>query len=148
QVLQSDITYFYVNDRFYYIVFIMDVYTRKILGYNLGDNLRTECNIKALKMALKKIPKQFLNQLIQHSESGAQYGRPKYTQRLRHCGISSSMGKIAHDNAYVERVNGTSKNEDLKRAHTPEFKTLKSETRKEVNNYNAERLHLAFENKD
>lgn len=147
QVLQSDITYFYVNDRFYYIVFIMDVYTRKILGYNVGDNLRTECNIKALKMALKKIPKQFLNQLIHHSDRGSQYGSPKYTQLLRDCEISISMGKIAQDNAYVERVNGTIKNEYLKRWHIPDFKTLKSKTRKAVNNYNNERLHLAFENK-
>ena len=40
QVLQTDITYFDVNSEFYYLVFIMDVYTREILGYNVGENMR------------------------------------------------------------------------------------------------------------
>ena len=40
QVLQSDITYFDINGKFYYLVFIIDVYTREILGYNVGDNMR------------------------------------------------------------------------------------------------------------
>ena len=40
QVLQTDITYFDVNSEFYYLVFIMDVYTREMLGYNVGENMR------------------------------------------------------------------------------------------------------------
>ncbi|MDD2475670.1 MAG: DDE-type integrase/transposase/recombinase [Dysgonamonadaceae bacterium] len=70
QVIQSDITYFDVAGKFYYIVFIVDVYTREILGYNVADNLRTASNIKALKMALSKIPKQAYKNLIHHSDRG------------------------------------------------------------------------------
>ena len=52
QVVQSDITYFDLGTELYYIVFIIDVYTKEILGYSVSDNMRKEANIKAMKMAL------------------------------------------------------------------------------------------------
>jgi putative transposase len=52
QLWVSDITYIYCLDRFYYLVMIMDVYSRRILGYSLADNMRAENNLNALKMAL------------------------------------------------------------------------------------------------
>ena len=52
QVWSSDITYLYCLDRFYYIVMIMDVYSRRIVGYSLADNMRAENSLAALKMAL------------------------------------------------------------------------------------------------
>ena len=107
QVLQSDITYFDINGKFYYLVFIIDVYTREILGYNVGDNMRVECNIKALKMALKKIPKVHLETMIHHSDRGSQYGSKGYIKLLKDNEIKVSMGMIAQDNAFAERVNGT-----------------------------------------
>ena len=146
-VLQTDITYFDVNNKFYYLVFIMDVYTREILGYNVGDNMRVECNIKALKMALKKIPKQHLKTLIHHSDRGSQYGSNEYVKLLKSNKIKISMGMKAQDNAFAERVNGTIKNEYLKLWHIPDLKTLKKRTKQAVNHYNHKRLHLAFKNK-
>lgn len=56
------------------------------------------------------------------------------------------MGEIAQDNAFAERINGTIKNEYLKLWGIPDFRTLKQKTRKAVNNYNHDRLHLAFNN--
>lgn len=50
QVVQSDITYFNLNGKHYYIVFIIDVYTREVIGYEAGDNMRAEMNLRALKM--------------------------------------------------------------------------------------------------
>ncbi|MCO5229541.1 MAG: IS3 family transposase [Chitinophagales bacterium] len=146
QVLQSDITYFDINGKFYYLVFIIDVYTREILGYNVGDNLRTQCNINALKMALSKIPTQCLENMIHHSDRGSQYGSKEYVRLLKSNGIRVSMGEIAQDNAFAERINGTIKNEYLKHWHIPDFKTLKKKTKKAVNHYNKSRLHLAFNN--
>lgn len=146
QVLQSDITYFDIGDEFYYLIFIIDVYTREILGYNVGDNMRTQCNINALNMALNKIPRKSLESMIHHSDRGSQYGSKEYVQLLKSNGIRVSMGEIAQDNAYAERVNGTIKNEYLKRWHIPDFKTLKQKTSKAVNHYNNKRLHLAFDN--
>lgn len=55
QVLQSDITYFDIKGTFYYLAFIIYVYTREILGYNVSNTMCKESNIKALKMALKQI---------------------------------------------------------------------------------------------
>jgi transposase InsO family protein len=145
-VLQTDITYFYVDGRFYYLIFIIDVYTREILGWNVGDNLRAECNLKALKMALSKIPKSHLKTMIHHSDRGSQYGADEYTKLLRDNEIKISMGMKAQDNAYAERVNGTIKNEYLKLWYIPDFKTLKSKTKQAVNHYNEKRLHQAFKN--
>jgi len=144
QVLQSDITYFELNARFYYVIFIIDVYTREILGYNLADNLRAECNVKALNMALKKIPKTNLKSLIHHSDRGSQYSSKLYTELLKEAGIQISMGEKAQDNPYAERVNGTLKNEYLKLWRINTFAALKAKVKKAVNHYNRHRLHKAF----
>lgn len=146
QVLQSDITYFRVKDRYYYIVFIMDVYTREILGYNVSDNLRTKSNIKALKMALRKIPAKYHDTMIHHSDRGSQYGSESYKSLLKSKGIRISMGETALDNAFVERLNGIIKNEYLKYRYITDFKSLKQNTKRAVNNYNSSRKHLAFNN--
>ncbi len=113
QVWQSDITYIYINNRFYYIVFIIDVYTRNIVGYRVSDSLRAIANIKALKMALNKL-KTKPNGLIHHSDRGSQYVDKGYVKLLKESGIKISMGMRAQDNAYAERINGTIKNEYLK----------------------------------
>lgn len=146
KVLQSDITYFDIAGTFYYLVFIIDVYTREILGYHVGDNMRTECNIKALKMVLRKIPMSHLDEMIHHSDRGSQYSSKEYVSLLRDNGVQVSMGEKAQDNAYVERINGTIKNEYLRHWHIPDFKTLRRKTREAVNHYNKDRLHLAFHN--
>ncbi len=146
RVLQSDITYFDIAGKFYYIVFIIDVYTREILGYNVDDNMRVQSNIKALKMALKKIPSELISGIIHHSDRGSQYGSKEYIKLLKDNGMLVSMCEKALDNAFVERVNGTIKNEYLKLWHIPDLKTLKSKLRRAVNNYNTKRLHMAFKN--
>ena len=146
QVLQSDITYFDLHGVFYYIVFIVDVYTREILGYHLGEHMRTQCNISALKMALSHIPQEYYSEMIHHSDRGSQYGSIKYRKLLENNRIYISMGLTAQDNAFVERVNGIIKNEYLKLWSIKDFKQLKMKTTKAVNNYNNKRLHLAFNN--
>lgn len=147
QVLQSDITYFDMNGKFYYLVFIIDVYTREILGYHCGDNMRTECNVSALEMALKKVPKALQGKMIHHSDRGSQYGSQAYTELLKAAGISISMGLIAQDNAFAERVNGTIKNEYLKLWNITDFQRLVLLTKKAVKHYNEKRVHKAFNDK-
>ena len=146
QVLQSDITYFDLNGKFYYIVFLIDVYTREIIGYHVGENMRAECNVKALKMALKQISPEQCKTMIHHSDRGSQYGSKIYRKILKDAGTSISLGLIAQDNAFAERINGTIKNEYLKRWHIRDFKDLKRSIKKAVNHYNQKRLHLAFKN--
>lgn len=144
QVLQSDITYFYLNENFYYIVFIIDVYTRKIMGYSVSDNMRHESNLRALKMALKKIESAKRVNMIHHSDRGSQYGSNPYVKMLKDSGIKISMGLKAQDNAYAERINGTIKNEYLKLWKIENFKELKIKTKKAVNHYNQKRSHSSL----
>ena len=146
QVIQSDITYFYLNERFYYIVFIIDVYTRKIVGYQVSNHLKTTANLAALKMVLDRSKVSFSG-CIHHSDKGAQYSSHAYTNKLRTKGIQISMGLYATDNAYAERINGTIKNEYLSKWQITDFNDLKRKTAKAVAHYNQHRKHRAFKMK-
>lgn len=146
QVLQSDITYYDLGGRFYYIIFIIDVYTKLILAHQVSDNMRAHENVKMIKKMLDK--NQFVsNQTIHHSDRGSQYSSKEYTRLLKKSGIKISMGLVATDNAYAERVNGIIKNEYLKRKKIKSFKELKVETKKAVSHYNRKRKHRAFKMK-
>ena len=79
-------------------------------------------------------------------DRGSQYGSKEYIKLLKDNEIKVSMGMIAQDNAFAERVNGTIKNEYLKLWHIPDLKTLEKKTRQAVNHYNEKRLHQAFKN--
>jgi putative transposase len=143
QVIQSDITYFNLNGEHYYLVFIIDVYTRLIVGYAVSDHMRTEANISALKMAFQIMNCQPWN-TIHHSDRGSQYGSHAYTKLLTKQSIHISMGLVAWENPYAERINGIIKNEYLKRWVIRDFKDLKRKVAKAVNHYNEKRLHRAF----
>jgi putative transposase len=74
QIWASDIFYFQIGSRHYYVVLIMDVYSRRIIGYSAADNLRAENNIDALRMALNlRGVGDYQKQLIHHSDRGSQY---------------------------------------------------------------------------
>lgn len=140
QVIQSDITYFELNGKFYYLVFIIDVYTREVLGHQVSNHMRAKANLKALDMALKRMDFS-PEEIIHHSDRGSQYGSDLYRNRLKEKGIHISMGLTATDNAYAERVNGIIKNEYLKLWRIKDEQDLKHKTRKAVNHYNRKRKH-------
>lgn len=150
-VWQSDITYLKVGDRYYYAVFIIDVYTRKIVGYHVDDNMRATANVKALQMALKKhkAPR------IHHSDRGSQYTYKSYIELLTTNGSKVSMGLSAQDNAYVERFHRTLKEEYIRYWKPKSSQQLKRCIKKAVLNYNNIRTHrslnkltpIQFENK-
>ena len=139
-VWQTDITYFRILNRFYYIVFIIDVYTKRILGYKASDNLRAEANMMALIMALKNSNGD-IRRLIHHSDKGSQYVYDPYVDLLNSKGIIISMGERAQDNAYAERINGTIKNEYLKYWEINSLSELQKKLTKAVNHYNNKRIH-------
>lgn len=139
-VWQSDITYYQVEGRYYYIVFILDIYTKKILGYSCSKHLRAEANISALKMAIKS-SKSSTKNLIHHSDRGSQYISNDYVNLLIEIGASISMAEKAQDNAYAERINGVIKNEYLKYWDINSFEQLQKGLKKAVNNYNTKRIH-------
>lgn len=137
QVWQSDITYIPIADRHYYATFIIDVYTKKIVGYHVTDHMRATANVKALKMALKlhAAPR------IHHSDRGSQYTYGEYLKLLKESGSKISMAKTAQDNAYAERINKTIKEEYLDYWKPKNLSQLKVMVRKAVNHYNTRRQH-------
>lgn len=146
RVVQTDITYFALNQSHYYLVFILDVYTREIVGYHVGDHLHTEANIKALEMALAKIEISAQG-LIHHSDRGSQYGSTRYRNKLKKKGIQISMGLTALENAYAERVNGIIKNEYLSLWDIKDLINLKRKTKQAVAHYNTKRKHRGHQMK-
>jgi len=147
QVWSSDITYFPLDGKYYYITLIMDVYSRRIVGYSLADNMRAENNVAALKMALNlRGIQDYENKLIHHSDKGAQYISADYTNLLEDFGIQISMCQEVLENAHIERANGTIKNEYLHRWDIKNLKDLKDGVQKAVNNYN-ERSHNSLQGK-
>jgi putative transposase len=140
QVWQSDITYVEVKDKFYYLVFIEDVYSRRIVGWSVDESLWANANIKALGKAIA-LRGENLSGLIHHSDRGSQYIDKDYTRLLRAYGILPSMCQHAWQNAYCERVNGIIKNEYLKHWNLCSFPQLERAVERAVDLYNYERPH-------
>ena len=141
QLWVSDITYFRYKQRFYYLTFITDVFTRKIIGFKVSDNLMAEANIKALKMALKGKNKDKLKGLIHHSDRGTQYIHHQYLALLEQHGIQVSMGNKAWENAHAERINGIIKNEYLNHMSFSDNDSLTRKLRSIIRLYNSQRPH-------
>ena len=137
QIWQSDITYIDICGRFYYAVFIIDVYTRMIVGHHVGDHMRATANISALSMALEghRAPQ------IHHSDRGGQYIYTEYIRLLESCQCRISMGLCAQDNAYAERINRTIKEEYLDHWNPKSLKQLTWNVDQAVDHYNNKRLH-------
>jgi putative transposase len=142
QVWQTDITYFILEDRkVFYLVFIIDVYSRRILGYTAHDHMRAEANLKALLMAFKNRRGYPLKDLIHHSDHGSQYIDSHYREALTSRQIQISMGNQAWQNAYTERLNGTIKNGYLYSRNITCLKSLRRNLNLDVYAYNTEKPH-------
>lgn len=144
KVIQTDITYLWIKDRFYYLVFIIDLYSRYIIGYNASCGLETEANIKALKMMINLRGKENLKQLIHHSDKGTQYNCKKYLDILEAHDIKVSMCKQAWENAYAERINRTIKDEYLRHRNISCLQSLRKELTRAVKLYNTKRPHWSL----
>ena len=137
----SDITYFRLGDAFYYLTFIEDVYSRRILGSIAYPTLQARANLYALKTALeiRNIP-SYAN-LIHHSDRGVQYTSNEYVNALERRSIKISMCDSVYENTHIERVNGIIKNEYLHHWTIDDFSTLKQKLKLAVYLYNNERPH-------
>lgn len=112
QVWVSDITYIKTELGHTYLSLITDYYSKKIVGYHLADNLKTESSLIALKMAIKS--RQYPDRkLIHHSDRGFQYCSDDYIAMLTDNNIQPSMTEVydPYENAIAERVNGILKDE-------------------------------------
>jgi len=113
EVLVSDITYIKSDAGTHYLSLTTDAYSRKIMGYELSDEMKASDVVKALKMTIKN--RQYQHQAIHHSDRGLQYCSDEYQTVLKDNGIQPSMtdGYDCYQNALAERVNGILKQEFL-----------------------------------
>ena len=144
QVWASDTTYFRVLEVFYYLTFILDVYSRRILGYIAWPDLTSEANCRVLQQAIKGRGNLDLAKLIHHSDRGSQYASSAYLKILIRNKIGISMCDSVYENTHIERVNGIIKNEYLKNWNIMNYKDLVEGLCKAVNFYNYERPHWSI----
>jgi len=150
QVWVSDITYIKdKNGDVYYLYLITDAYSQKIVGFNLGLDLKASSAVAALKMAIQD-NKGRLDVLIHHSDRGVQYCSAKYTKLLKRNDIEISMTNPGspQENAIAERINGILKEEWL---YDMDFGSLKNglrQVRQVIKIYNTYRPHSTLKNKN
>ena len=144
QLWVSDITYWKINERFLYISFITDAYSRKIVGYNIAETLLSVETVKALKMALKGA--ENISFLHHHSDRGLQYCCNEYIQILEEHEVRISMTESGdpRDNAIAERLNGIIKNEYLKSYKVNGLAEGKQVLDFVIRLYNDERPHMSL----
>lgn len=150
QVWQSDITYFELNQRFYYITFIVDAFTRIIVGHAVSQRLTTEqTTLPALKNAIKSRMdlKMNIKTLIFHSDGGGQYYDKEFLKITTKYQIQNSMCQYPWDNGKAERINGIIKNNYLRYRYIKTYEQLISEVDRSVFLYNTDKPHSKLQRK-
>ncbi len=145
QIWVSDITYIRTVNGFCYLALITDLYSRKIVGYDVSDSLELAGCLRALKKALRHA--RHAQGLIHHSDRGVQYCSHMYVNELKKRKIKISMTEENHcyENAVAERVNGILKDEFyLDQTFNNENHT-KQATKNAIKLYNEKRLHLSLD---
>lgn len=146
QVWQSDITYFEVQGKFYYITFILDAYSRRIVGHSTSRRLLTDqTTLPALTMALKLRTGLELSGLIFHSDGGGQYYEKGFLKLTGNQNIVNSMCDYAWENGKAERINGVIKNNYLIHRNIKTFEDLQKEVDRSVQLYNLEKPHIGLQ---
>jgi len=112
----SDFTYVPTWSGTVYVAFIIDAFSRAIVGWKAATTMRTELVLDALEMAIWARGRDLLG-LVAHSDAGSQYTALRYTERLAEIGAAPSIGTVgdSYDNALAETVNGLYKNELIHR---------------------------------
>jgi len=115
QLWVADITYVAAWTGFIYVAFVIDVFSRRIVGWRVASSMKTDLVLDALEQALwaRHAP----TGVIHHSDRGSQYLSIRYTERLAQAGIESSVGSRgdSYDNALAETINGLYKTEVIHR---------------------------------
>lgn len=149
QVWVNDITYISRGNsgKYWYLSLVVDAYSRKIMGYYLADNLKTEGVMIALGKALEAV--ESTSGIIHHSDRGSQYTSGEYISLLSRLSMQISQtgdGKC-YDNARMERVNNTLKTE-LKCSRLMDNRaSAMKQLKQTIQYYNIRRIHQALDYK-
>jgi putative transposase len=117
QLWVADLTYVATWRGFVYVAFVIDVFSRRIVGWRVSSSLRSDLALDALEQALYDRPLAAAAPLVHHSDRGVQYLSIRYTERLAEAGIERSVGSAgdSYDNALAETVIGLFKAEEIRR---------------------------------
>ncbi|MFC2129501.1 IS3 family transposase [Bacteroidota bacterium] len=142
QIWASDITYLGSNGNYQYLSLVTDVYSKKIVGFNVSSNLGAESSLRALKMGLQqRVYKD--QELIHHSDRGYQYCCDSYQKILKNKKVKCSMTESydPYANAVAERVNGILKQEFSLDKYKIKLPLMKQLVRSSIRIYNQQRPH-------
>ena len=144
QVWVSDITYIGKREKPCYLSLITDAYSKKIVGYNVSDNLNTESSLVALRLAVKQRKNKKMP-LIHHSDRGLQYCSNEYQKILNKNEIQPSMTQNSdpYENAVAERINGILKQEFYIDKYNKDLPVMKKIIKETVDIYNGKRPHIS-----
>jgi putative transposase len=141
----ADITYVRTWEGWLYLAFVLDTYSRRIVGWSMANNLKTELVLDALNMAIYNRRPQ--PGLIHHSDRGSQYTSVEFGSRLKEAGLLPSMGSVAdaYDNSMAESFVSTFKRELIHRHSWPNRQTTRTAIFEYVEGfYNTRRRHSAL----
>lgn len=146
QVFVSDITYYDIGSRTYYLTLIMDLFNREIVGWSASDNLRTESTtLPALYKLIYQRGRTNIEGSILHSDGGGQYYCKDFKELTKKLHMVNSMTEEkVYENAYAERLNGIIKNNYLYPYGPTNLSSLKRLLDKAVLMYNTEKPHKAL----
>lgn len=145
RVWAADITYVATGEGFLYVAFILDVHSRRIVGWAMERHLRTELVVNAFKMAVWR--RKPAPGLVHHSDQGVQYTALSFSERLKEVGIKPSMGRTgsALDNAMAESFVSTLKAELVSRVEFPSRQAARTAIFDYLETfYNTRRLHSSL----
>jgi len=145
QLWVADITYIRLQSEFVYLAVVMDAYSRRVLGWNLGRSLEAELALVALQQALQRRKPQ--PGLVHHSDRGVQYACQAYTDLLRHHQVTISMSRKGnpYDNAFAESFFKTLKYEEVQRYEYRDLEEAQQRIEQFIEAvYNHKRLHSAL----
>lgn len=138
----SDITYIRLQGEFIYLAVVLDVFSRRVIGWELSRRIDTQLVVNALKMALKS--REVKSGLIHHSDRGVQYASKEYTELLKQYEITISMSRKGnpYDNAFAESFMKTLKYEEVYLSDYQNLTDARRCVERFLNQiYNQERLH-------
>ncbi len=146
QLWASDITYYRIGNTFYYLTFILDLYSKLIVGYSVSLDLQTECTTIAALQAATKMRRRIPSNLIIHSDGGGQYYSKQWLELTRKYKMRNSMCESPYENPQAERLNGIIKNDYIVGYGPEDFNQLITMTGKAVTMYNKEKPHGSIGN--
>lgn len=147
QLWVTDLTYVPTRSGMAYVCFIVDAFSRRIVGWRAASNMLTDMVLDALEMARRSRGSRRLVGLITHADAGSQFTSVRFTERLEEIGARPSIGTVAdsYDNALAETTNGLYKTECVYGPDAPrpweDVDELELATLSWVHWFNHDRLH-------